>query len=98
MEEKRVGGAHRVGGRAFNGEGNEVHAPQQHQSQTPLLLPLWPLVLGPDLAELLAVCQHQVHVPVKGQEGADEHAAIQESDPHAMLHVLAQLALARLQG
>ena len=78
-------------------ERNEVHSPQQHQSQTSLLLPLRALVLGFDLTKLLTVGQYQVHVPVKCQERPNKHPAIQQSDAHAVLQVLAQLPLARLQ-
>jgi hypothetical protein len=85
----------RIRRRSLHSEGDQVHPSQEHQSQTPLLLPLRPLVLWLNLSELLTVGQYKVHVPVKCQEGTDEHAAIQKGDPHAVLHVLTHLPFTR---
>ena len=89
---------HRIRRRSLHSEGDQIHPSEEHQSQAPLLLSLRPLVLWLDLSELLTVGQYKVHVPVKSQEGTDEHAAIQKGDPHAVLHVLTHLPFTRLQG
>lgn len=45
-----------------------------------------------DLAELVAVAQDEVHVLVKGLEGADEDAAVLQDAPHPEVDVLQHLA------
>ena len=86
--------------RPLNRQGNKVHASEQHQPEHPLLLALRLLqIFGPNLAKLLAVGENEVEVAVKSQEGANEHASIEQGDPNAILHVLRELgALAQLRG
>ena len=49
------------------------------------------LGLGPQLPELLAVDQNEVHVLVERLERADEGPGVLQDDPHSVVEVLVHL-------
>merc|ERR1719414_2196438 len=71
------GGALVTGGRALHCHAHDVLAPEQHQTQHPLLLPLHGLGgLGLQLPELLAVTQDHIHVLVKRLKLSNKGSAV----------------------
>lgn len=78
-------------GWSLHGQANHILSPQDDQTQSTLLLPLFdhcrPISLLPEGAEFLRIGQDQVEMLVKCQKCADDYPAILQGHAEPMLHV-----------
>lgn len=80
-------------GRTLDGHGDDFLASQHDQPKDSALLPLllrFPL-LWRQAPELLRVSQHQVQMPIKGHEPADNLPRVQQRDSHSVVDIMQEL-------
>ena len=87
-----VGFLEGLGGRGLGSEGDDVLAPDDDETEGPLDLLVDSGLVGLGDPVLLGVGEDDVHVLVKGEEGADHHPPVLDGDPHPEVDPLQELA------
>lgn len=79
-------------GRRFSSERNDVLSADDDKSESALDLFLHSSFVGLGDSVLFRICEDDVHVLIEGEEGADHHASILNSNPHSEVDPLQEFA------